>query len=704
LPLLSVALGATAVVLAYTIPGTLLSTRRSALAGALVVALFASLRQSLLLGDRERLVRAERELRLSQTKYRATLDLIPLPVQITSHPEGRLVELNRAFTETFGFVLAESLGRGLWANLEDRNRFVNQLSATGHVTAFEAVWRGKDGKERPSILTAAITTLEGEPHCVFVIQDIEERMRAEQALRASEERTQLVLATTLDAVVNMDRSGRVTEWNAEAERIFGRTREQALGAMLSELIVPPAQRAEHAAGFARYLATGESRILGKRLEMSALRADGSEFPVELSVSAVRSGPELFFSAFLRDLTASKRAEEERRELETQLRQSQKMEAVGTLAAGIAHDFNNLLSAIRGNTELAAMDLPPEHPALESIEEIERASKRATDLVQQIVSFSRPRPRAVERVNLREVVAEVVRLLRSTLPAGVELKSTSEGGAPAVMADATQVHQVLVNLCTNAWQAMESRPGKIEIRIERATLSRDAPLELAPGDYACIAVEDTGRGMTEDTKARIFEPFFSTRPRGRGTGLGLSMAHSIVRGHQGTITVETTLDVGTTFRVYLPAAPGEADAERPREQARARGNGGRKVVYVDDEDPLVFLVTRQLRRRGYDVTGYGSAEAALTAIDEGGTPFDVLVTDYNMPRMSGIDLIRAVKAVRKDARFVLTSGFISDEMRTQAAELEVEHLIYKPNNVDELCEAIDRVTLELFQPPPRAPAP
>jgi CheY-like chemotaxis protein len=183
-----------------------------------------------------------------------------------------------------------------------------------------------------------------------------------------------------------------------------------------------------------------------------------------------------------------------------------------------------------------------------------------------------------------------------------------------------------------------------------------------------------------------------------------MAHSIVRGHQGTITVESEVGVGTTFSVYLPATRGEAKSDPPRATTRARAEGGRRVLYVDDEDALVFLVTRQLRRRGYQVNGFTSAEAALATLEKDTSIFDVLVTDYNMPRMSGIDLIRAVKALRADARFVLTSGFIHDEMRGEAERLDVKHLIYKPNNVDELCEAIDRVTLELFQPPPPAPAP
>ncbi|HWA72824.1 MAG TPA: PAS domain S-box protein [Polyangiaceae bacterium] len=717
LPLLSIAVSAGAVVFSYTQTDIPQSTRHVLLGGALSVTVLASLRQSLLLDERERLVQTERELRRSQTnreraesavqkseeKYRTLMEQAADGIFI-SDAAGNYLEVNPRGEEMLLVSRGALVGKAIPSILADAEtaRVEPEIARVRAGATSHGEWQVKrtDG----SVFWAEVTAkmlLDGR--ILATVRDISERKLAEQKLRASEERTQLVMASTLDAVISMDQKGAIIEWNAEAERIFGWTRAEALGRMLSELIVPPEQRAAHEAGLQRFLATGESRMLGKRLELRAMRKDGSEFPVELAVVAVRSSAaEPFFSAFLRDLTESKRAAEERLELESQLRQAQKMEAVGTLAAGIAHDFNNILSAIRGNSELAALDLPPDHPARESLDEIERASRRATELVQQIVGFSRPRPRTVERVDLRELVAEVVRLLRSTLPAGVEL--SSEGEPLSVLADPTQLHQVLVNLCTNAWQAMEGRTGSIAIRIARRAPPNSAPLELAPGDYACVSVSDSGKGMSKEVLPRIFEPFFSTRPRGRGTGLGLSMAHSIVRAHQGTIAVESEPGVGTTFSVYLPEAPQDTAADEPSAKPQAKGEGGRKVVYVDDEEALVFLVTRQLRRRGYEVTGFSSAEAALEVVRSENVDFDVLVTDYNMPRMSGLDLIAAVRALRAGARFVLTSGFVNDEMRVLAEELGVKHVIYKPNNVEELCEAIDRVTVELFHPPRPAPTP
>ena len=245
---------------------------------------------------------------------------------------------------------------------------------------------------------------------------------------------------------------------------------------------------------------------------------------------------------------------DRLELERQLRQSKKMEAIGVLAAGIAHDFNNILGAIRGNAELAAEDVGPSHAAYESIEQIRLSARRASELVQQIVTFSRSGEPATERVDVAEVIDEVTRLLRSTLPASVEIRYQASPEPLEVLGDATQVHQIVLNLCTNAWQALRDARGSIEIKLERVTLTGteplDASIETLPGEYACISVRDDGAGMDTETLERVFEPFFSTKGTGHGTGLGLSVVHGIVKNHRGGISVTSEPGAGTTFRVYL----------------------------------------------------------------------------------------------------------------------------------------------------------
>lgn len=395
------------------------------------------------------------------------------------------------------------------------------------------------------------------------------------------------------------------------------------------------------------------------------------------------------SVMLRERERLIRAEREVYSLAAQLRQAQKMEAIGTLAAGIAHDFNNVLSAIRGNADLAMLDLSPNHPVLENIKQIQAASARATQLVQRIVAFSRPREPVMEMMDLSGVITEVVRLLRSALPAGVELR-TQLHSAPKVAADPTQIHQVLMNLCTNAWQALEGKPGQISIELTNEEIAGNAGLHLTAGEYALIRVSDTGKGMDDKLRERIFEPFFTTKAPGEGTGLGLSVVHGIVRGHEGAIVVESTPGQGTTFGVYLPRTGAAISDRQPVAQPMLVGKGPPvSLAYIDDEPMLVSLMERQLQTFGFDVVGFASSEEALVAIREAPERFSLVVSDYNMPRMSGLDLARAILKIRPDMRFVVTSGYIDDAMRERATLLGITHLLQKPARLEEIVNVIQQ---------------
>jgi PAS domain S-box-containing protein len=437
----------------------------------------------------------------------------------------------------------------------------------------------------------------------------------------------------------------------------------------------------------RVVETGETKahIISSRKEPdgSVRWADTTKVPLRDS-----SGQIYGVLGVYHDITDQRRAEQERRDLEAQLRQSQKMEAIGALAGGIAHDFNNLLSAILGNIELLNRELEPEHPARASVAEIGKAGNRARDLVRQIVGFSRPAEARVEAVDLQKLVEEVMRLMRSVLPSSIELVSKCDDPPPLVLADSSQIHQVLVNLCTNSWQAMENRPGRIEIGLGRKAFNEGAPRGLSHGSYACLTVTDTGTGMSDDVRKRIFEPFFTTKAEASGTGLGLSTVRSIVTASRGVIEVESTPGQGSRFTVYLPAAPPQieiSETKRPASEAPQ----SLRVYYVDDEEVLVFLATRQLTQRGHQVRGFTSAEAALEAIKQDPTGFDVLVTDYNMPRMPGLQLVSEVQAVRPGAPVVLTTGYRSPEIKSAATRLNLRFIVDKPSSVDELCAAIDK---------------
>ncbi|MBK9965050.1 MAG: PAS domain S-box protein [Holophagales bacterium] len=417
-----------------------------------------------------------------------------------------------------------------------------------------------------------------------------------------------------------------------------------------------------------------------------------------------------------DVTERRQGEAAEASLQDQLRESHKMEAIGTLAGGIAHDFNNILATILGNVELARQDLSASPLALESLEEIRKAASRARDLVQQILSFSRRQPTERRRTALAPVIESTVRLLRATLPARLALDVRCDAEAPEVLADANQIGQVLVNLVTNSMQALRNGPGRIGIRLDTVTLdaalaeshpSLGAMRARRPGQTVRLTVTDDGEGMDPATLGRVFEPFFTTRAVNEGTGLGLSVVHGIVQGHEGAIVVESVPGKGSAFTVYLPAggalgggaaragAPGvemgaRAGAAIPGGEGSVEGGGGQHILYLDDDEALVFLVDRLLKRRGLRVSGFTNQRAALDALRADPARFDLVVSDYNMPGMSGLDVAREVRAIRADLPVAVASGFVDEALRTQAAEAGVRELIFKANAAEELCEALARL--------------
>jgi PAS domain S-box-containing protein len=531
------------------------------------------------------------------------------------------------------------------------------------------------------------------------LRDITERERAESALRESEERFKNVAKATLDAVWDWDLKTNELWWSEGIQKLFGIPSDsmQDISKSWYDRLHPEdkerVMQGIHGAVEARQESWED--------EYRFKRADGSYALVHDRGFVMRdeSGVATRMVGGMRDLTERQKAERARESLEAQLRESQKMEAIGRLAGGVAHDFNNILGAILGNLELARQDSAKNPQTLESLHEIGKAGHRAKELVQQILSFSRRQPTERRRVDLPNVVEESIRLLRATLPARVQVKCTFDASVPLILADATQIGQVLLNLGTNAAHAMNGRPGSIDIQIDAVELPAGSPpRELKPGRFARLRVTDDGHGMSAETMQRIFEPFYTTKPIGEGTGLGLSVVHGIMRSHEGTITVRSKPGKGTTFELYLPAAHGVAQNDPQRElpavqAAVARGH----VLYIDDDESLVFLVKRLLERQGHRVSGYCNQRLALDALARKPESFDLVVTDYNMPGMSGLDVAHGVRAIRSDLPVALASGYITEELRGQAAEAGVRELIFKPNVVQEFCEVVARLVAESASP-------
>jgi len=519
-----------------------------------------------------------------------------------------------------------------------------------------------------------------------LLQDIAHR---DEALRAREERYRKLFEGASDGIMILNTSGKLVSVNKSFARMHGYSVEGMLSMNLQDLDPPEMQQ---------LMPERMQRILSGEVitfDVEHYHKDGHLFPLEVSASLIQADGEPLVQAFHRDLT-------ERRRLEEVNLQAQKMAALGTLAGGVAHDFNNIIAVIMGNVELARQDAGPAHAALESLEEIRKASRRGKDLVQQILAFGRRQLLQRKVIALAPVVEEAGRLLRSTLPAGVGLKVQCDADAPAVLADPNQIEQVLLNLCNNAWQALDSdkQEAMIEVRLQAHVQAAGAPPEagydaavgeLQPGRYACISVRDNGCGMDKDTLARIFEPFFTTKPIGEGTGLGLAVVHSIAQDHGACIHVRSLPGEGSSFRLCFPAAQASEEAARTVAASVAPVHGqGKRILYLDDDEAVVFLMTRLLERQGYRVRGFTDARAALAAVRSDPRQFELVVTDYNMPGMSGLQVAQALKQVRGDLPVALASGYITDELRAKAPAAGISELIYKPNTVEELCAAVARL--------------
>jgi PAS domain S-box-containing protein len=392
-----------------------------------------------------------------------------------------------------------------------------------------------------------------------------------------------------------------------------------------------------------------------------------------------------------EVTARKNAEAEKERLERELRQSQKMEAMGTLAGGIAHDFNNILGAILGYGELAQKATQEDSIVRGYVDNVMHAGGRAKALVERILAFSRSGVGERGPINVQAVIEETLELLAASLPPGVRLEKRFQAGDAAIVGDATQLHQVAMNLCTNALQAMENG-GVLEVVLDRADVAQERRVShgnLLPGAYARLCVSDTGSGIPPQVLDRMFDPFFTTKGVGQGTGLGLSLVHGIVADLGGAIDVRTTVGQGTTFTIWLPIS-GEASAP-PAEVDDALPHGqGQTVMIIDDEKPLVALAEETLANLGYEPIGFSSSVAALEAFRDAPQRFDIVLTDETMPELVGTDLAREIRLLRPDLPIVLMSGYSGAQLHERARAVGIQEILRKPLQSKDIAESFGRV--------------
>lgn len=631
----------------------------------------------------------ERTLRSEQQFSHTMIDSMPGIVYLYDSA-GRFLRWNRNFETVSGYSAAEIASMHPLDFFAPEHKTavderIHEVFARGE-SSVEAPFLAKDGNLTPYFLTGRRVVFEGKTCLVGMGIDVSDRRRAEHGLIESERKYRELVEHANSIILRWDRDGRVTFLNEFGQRFFGYSSQEIVGKHVMGTIVP--------------LEESGGRDLRQLMEDICARPES--FEQSVNENLLRDGRRAWVAwtnKLVRDpdgqvvelLSVGSDITEQRR-LEEQFRQAQKMEAIGQLASGVAHDFNNVLGAILGNVRLALDDTAEEHPARESLDEIHKAALRATNLVQQILAFARQQPQQRRAIELAPTVREASNLLRATIPSIVDLVFEIAPDIPHVLADATQVYQVVANLCTNAWHALEGRPGRVDVRLDAVALDGTAAARiegLEPGRFVRLTVRDNGKGMDAATLRQIFEPFFTTKAPGTGTGLGLPVVHGIVRAHDGGLVVSSEPGRGTTFEVYFPAVEGTAAPTVPVVPEPARG-AGQHVLYVDDEEALVFLVTRLLKRVGYRVSAYARSAEALETFRADPQSFDLVVTDLNMPGASGLEVAAEILAIRGDVPVVLCSGHVNDELRNRAAAAGIREVLYKPHSVEDFGTAIGRL--------------
>jgi len=510
------------------------------------------------------------------------------------------------------------------------------------------------------------------------------------AASESDTRRAAILHSALDCIVTVDEQGRIVEFNPAAESTFGHSASAVLGRPIGEVIVPHALRAAHEAGFARYLATGHGPVLNQRIEITALHAEGREFPVELAITPYVVGGRRFFTAYLRDLSGRKAAEEALRASDAAVLQSPKMEAVGKLAGGIAHDFNNLLTVIVGYCEILELGAEAPETVHSTAAEIRRAGERAAALTRQLLAFSRKQRMELVPLGLNHVVVETAALLRRVIGETIDLRHELDPELCAVKADAIQIEQVLINLAVNAKDAMP-RGGRITVRTRTARLGRERPgvaADLPEGRCAVLEVSDTGIGMDAQVRAHLFEPFFTTKNVGEGTGLGLATVYGIVRQSGGAIEVDSEPGLGATFRIYLPETQEPIATRAKRAVAQVPTGGPETVLLVEDEELVRGLVRQALEAQGYRVleAAHGPAALALARV-HARDPLHLLVSDVVMPQMDGPTLALALREQRPALPVLFMSGYSDSGPRSAASDLPRSSFLQKPFAPAQLARAV-----------------
>ncbi len=631
---------------------------------------------------------AEQALRESEERFRNVYNTAPLAFVVWDR-DTRVTDWNKEAEEVFGWSKEEIIGHNFFDFLipaKDRPH-VEEVVDTLLKGELSSHTVNDNLTKEGQIITCEWNNSplhDDDGNVIGVISlalDITERRKAEEALKESEKRYRTVLEANPDPVIVYDIEGNVVYFNPVFEQVFGWTLEERINKKM-DVFVPEDNWPETEMMINKVLA-GE-RFSG--IETRRYTKNGNMIPVSVSGSIYKDqGGKPFYTVVnLRDIS-------EQKKLESQLQQAQKMEAIGTLAGGIAHDFNNILGIIIGNTELAIDDVPEGNPARYNLEEIKTAGLRAKDVIRQLLSFSRYTQYEYKPLKIAPIIKESLRFLRASIPTTIEIRQNISDDCDTILANPTQIHQVMINLGTNAAHAMQEKGGLLEVMIDNVRLS-DRDISFAPdlraGKYVKLKVSDTGKGMEPKVQNRIFDPYFTTKNVGKGTGMGLFVIHGIVKEYKGAIKVESKPGKGSTFTLYFPAIEGETIPEIRKFEELPTGN--ENIMFVDDEASITKMSKEILHRLGYQVESKTNPIDALKLFRAEPSKFDLVIVDMTMPQMTGDALAREILTIRYDIPIILCTGFSEKIDKKMAKEIGIKSFLTKPIVRGEIANVVRQI--------------
>jgi PAS domain S-box-containing protein len=668
----------------------------------------------------------------TRKKYYSYLDKIADPVFIYDALSYRFLHCNESFIKHFGYSDDEILSMTPFDlhKPEDFEKVRENIDKRTLGTPKKFTYLTKDRRQRIVEIMTEDIFFEGNPAWMTIVHDvtehivteeelkksrlrleeilgerkeevllatqkltreIEERKKAEDAIRESEVKFRNIIEKSLDGIILVDEKGSIIEWNKGQETIYGIKRAMVAGKKIWDVQFqhePQEKRVDEnykqvKKVWENFLKTGINPFQNKEQVSKIERPDSQLRDIQQLYFTIETdtGKGFMMACTTRDIT-------DRLVMEKQLVQSQKMEAMGTLAGGIAHDFNNILGGIIGYTELAVRTLDKKSPVQKYLKQVLTASKRASDLVKQILIFSRREKKEKEPVQMSLIVKEAIKLLRSSLPAAIEIVSKIEDNKSFILADPTQIHQVIMNLCTNAAHAMKDKGGMIEVRLNNETVEPGLYKELKAGPHLRLSISDTGHGIKQEMIDKIFEPFFTTKKAEEGTGMGLAVVHGIVKSYNGNISVYSKEGQGTTFSILFPIVVDVIHKQEKQEEEIPRGS--ERILLVEDDSSLADAEKELFEELGYNVTKVTSGIEAFEIFRKVPNRFDIIITDYSMPKMTGGELISKIRSIKPGIPIILCTGFSHVITPAKVRSIGIGDIIMKPIELGQIAKSIRKL--------------